>query len=65
MWVDIPHLMVQAGVNPFPPQTGAEMVRPGRSWVLFSLTSVLKLLLKSKTNELFSFEDAPLFPFVV
>jgi len=29
MWFDIPHLMVQAGVNPFPPQTGAEMVRPG------------------------------------
>ena len=30
MWFDIPHLMVQAGVNPFPHQTGAEMVRPGR-----------------------------------
>jgi len=29
IWIDIPHLMVQAGVNPFPPQTGAEMVRPG------------------------------------
>lgn len=26
---DIPHLMVQAGVNPFPPQTGAEFVRSG------------------------------------
>jgi len=29
MWFDIPHLMVQAGVNPFPPQTGAELVQPG------------------------------------
>jgi len=28
-WMDIPHLMVQAGVNPFPPQTGAELVQPG------------------------------------
>lgn len=29
MFFDIPHLMVQAGQNPFPPQTGAEMVQPG------------------------------------
>jgi len=29
MFFDIPHLMVQAGVNPFPPQTGAEFVQPG------------------------------------
>jgi len=29
MWFDIPHLMVQAGVNPFPPQTGAQLVQPG------------------------------------
>ncbi|MBD1557755.1 ester cyclase [Vibrio sp. S9_S30] len=29
MFFDIPHLMVQAGVNPFPPQTGAFMVQPG------------------------------------
>jgi len=29
MWFDIPQLMVQAGVNPFPPQTGAELVQPG------------------------------------
>ena len=28
-WIDIPHLMAQAGVNPFPPQTGAELVQPG------------------------------------
>jgi hypothetical protein len=26
---DIPHLMVQAGQNPFPPQTGAHLVQPG------------------------------------
>ena len=29
MFVDIPHLMVQAGQNPFPPQTGAMLVQPG------------------------------------
>ena len=29
MHVDIPHLMVQAGQNPFPPQTGAHLVQPG------------------------------------
>ncbi|PWG16672.1 nuclear transport factor 2 family protein [Salibaculum griseiflavum] len=29
MYFDIPHLMVQAGQNPFPPQTGAEMIQPG------------------------------------
>jgi len=28
-WFDIPHLMVQAGVNPFPPQTGCELIQPG------------------------------------
>jgi len=28
-WFDIPQLMVQAGVNPFPPQTGAEFWQPG------------------------------------
>lgn len=27
--VDIPHLMVQAGQNPFPPQTAAQLVHPG------------------------------------
>lgn len=27
--VDIPHLMVQAGQNPFPPQTAAQLVQPG------------------------------------
>ncbi len=26
---DIPHLMMQAGINPFPPQTGAQLVQPG------------------------------------
>jgi hypothetical protein len=26
---DIPHLMMQAGQNPFPPQTGAMLVQPG------------------------------------
>jgi hypothetical protein len=26
---DIPHLMIQAGQNPFPPQTGAHLVQPG------------------------------------
>lgn len=29
MFFDIPHLMVQAGQNPFPPQTGAHLVQPG------------------------------------
>ena len=29
MYFDIPHLMVQAGQNPFPPQTAAEFVQPG------------------------------------
>ena len=29
MHVDIPHLMMQAGQNPFPPQTGAHLVQPG------------------------------------
>lgn len=28
-FVDIPHLMVQAGQDPFPPQTGAHLVQPG------------------------------------
>jgi predicted ester cyclase len=27
--IDIPHLMAQAGQNPFGPQTGAQMVQPG------------------------------------
>ncbi len=29
MYFDIPHLMMQAGLNPFPPQTGAHLVQPG------------------------------------
>ncbi len=29
MFFDIPHLMLQAGLNPFPPQTGAQLVQPG------------------------------------
>lgn len=29
MHVDIPHLMMQAGQNPFPTQTGAHLVQPG------------------------------------
>jgi len=29
MFFDIPHLMMQAGINPFPPQTGAQLVQPG------------------------------------
>jgi predicted ester cyclase len=29
LFCDIPHLMVQAGVNPFPPQTAAHLVQPG------------------------------------
>jgi predicted ester cyclase len=29
MYFDIPHLMIQAGQNPFPPQTAAHMVQPG------------------------------------
>ena len=29
MFFDIPHLMVQAGLNPFPPQTAAQLVQPG------------------------------------
>lgn len=29
MYFDIPHLMIQADQNPFPPQTGAHLVQPG------------------------------------
>ena len=29
MFFDIPHLMAQAGVNPFPPQTAVHLVQPG------------------------------------
>ena len=29
MFCDIPHLMIQAGQNPFPPQTGTTLVQPG------------------------------------
>ncbi|MBO6899447.1 MAG: ester cyclase [Shimia sp.] len=29
MYFDIPHLMMQAGLQPFPPQTAAHMVQPG------------------------------------
>lgn len=29
MFFDIPHLMMQAGLNPFPPQTGAHLMQPG------------------------------------
>ncbi|RXJ69981.1 polyketide cyclase [Veronia nyctiphanis] len=29
MFIDIPGVMVQAGVNPFPPQTGAQLIQPG------------------------------------
>jgi len=29
MFFDIPHLMMQAGLRPFPPQTGAHLVQPG------------------------------------
>ena len=29
MFFDIPHFMVQAGLAPFPPQTGAQLVQPG------------------------------------
>ncbi len=29
MFCDIPHLMMQAGQNPFPPQTGTMLVQPG------------------------------------
>ncbi|MGR3485243.1 MAG: nuclear transport factor 2 family protein [Paracoccaceae bacterium] len=29
MFCDIPHVMIQAGQDPFPPQTGAHLVQPG------------------------------------
>ena len=29
MYFDIPHLMMQAGLQPFPPQTGAHLIQPG------------------------------------
>ena len=29
LFFDIPQVMMQAGLNPFPPQTGAQMVQPG------------------------------------
>lgn len=38
MFFDIPHLMVQAGYQPFPPQTAANLVQPGprsRTGLLF------------------------------
>ena len=28
-YTDIPHVMMQAGLQPFPPQTGAHLVQPG------------------------------------
>jgi len=28
-YFDLPHLMMQAGLNPFPPQTAAQLVQPG------------------------------------
>ena len=29
MFFDIPHLMIQVGLNPFPPQTGGHSIQPG------------------------------------
>ena len=29
MFIDIPHVMMQVGLNPFPPQTAAHLVQPG------------------------------------
>jgi len=29
MFFDIPHVMIQVGLNPFPPQTAAHLVQPG------------------------------------
>ena len=29
MFFDIPHVMIQVGLTPFPPQTGAHLVQPG------------------------------------
>ncbi|WP_071674048.1 nuclear transport factor 2 family protein [Nioella nitratireducens] len=29
LFIDIPHLMMQAGLSPFPPQTAAHLVQPG------------------------------------
>ena len=29
MYFDVPHVMMQAGLTPFPPQTGAHLVQPG------------------------------------
>ncbi|NOD77765.1 MULTISPECIES: ester cyclase [unclassified Ruegeria] len=29
MYFDVPHLMLQAGLQPFPPQTAAQLVQPG------------------------------------
>ncbi|MGR3485242.1 MAG: nuclear transport factor 2 family protein [Paracoccaceae bacterium] len=29
MFCDIPHVMIQAGQDPFPPQTGAHLIQPG------------------------------------
>ncbi|MCP4880790.1 MAG: ester cyclase, partial [Gammaproteobacteria bacterium] len=29
MYFDIPHVMMQAGLQPFPPMTGAQLVQPG------------------------------------
>jgi len=41
MFFDIPHLMQQAGQNPFPPQTAADLVQPGpvtHSGLLYNVT---------------------------
>jgi len=41
MYFDIPHLMMQAGQDPFPPQTGAHLVQPGpmtHDGVMFNAT---------------------------
>ncbi|KUJ85270.1 polyketide cyclase [Ruegeria marisrubri] len=43
MFFDIPHLMMQAGLNPFPPQTAAHLVQPGpmtHDGLLFDLQPV-------------------------
>lgn len=29
LFIDIPHVMMQAGLQPFPPQTGAHLIQPG------------------------------------
>ena len=49
MYFDLPHLMTQAGQNPFGPQTGAHLVQPGSTNIdMENLTAYLRTLGQSE-----------------